>query len=197
MYIGLRFRHRYLLAMSRPEVLRQLLIDGQASLAGWFAAPLTQEQAEAALSEIRQALHGGRAAQQAAFSTRLAELILRFWAGRDIEASYRNLHALLSDQRELALLDLCYGQLLMSCKQEPAWQHLDKGFTTAAHLLEPEDYFAVLKRHELLRQLPLSPLPSPAATLEALLAEARVIARLRGIAVRPDRGFCDHKDTLD
>ncbi len=183
--------------MDRPVVLRQLLVDGQASLVSWFAVPLTPEQAEAALSEIRQALRRGRAAQQGAFSARLAELIFRFWAGNDIEANYRNLLALLNDQRELALLDLCYGQLLMSRKQQPAWQHLDKGFARAAHLLEPEDYFAVLKRHELLRELPLSQLPSAAATLEALLAEARVIARLRGAGGRPDRGSGKHSDTLD
>jgi hypothetical protein len=183
--------------MNRPEVLRQLLVDGQASLASWFAVPLTAKQAQAGLSEIRRALLNRRATQQVVFSTRLAELIFRFWAGSAIEVNYRNLLALLNNERELALLDLCYGQLLMSRKQEPAWQHLDKGFTAAAHLFAPEDYFTVLRRHELLRQLPLSLLPSAAATLEALQDEARVIARLRGTGGRPAWWALTHHDTLD
>ena len=183
--------------MTRPEVLSQLVVGGQAGLASWFAVPLTVEQAQAALSEVRHSLRGGRAAQQRLFTMRLAEIILRYWAGYDIEPNYRTLLALLNEQRERALLDLCYGQLLISRKQESAWRHLDKGFTAAVHLLEPEDYFTVLKRHQLLRQLPLGSLPSEAAPLAALLAEARVIARLRGLGGRRDMPAPKHNDTVD
>jgi hypothetical protein len=183
--------------MKHPEVLSQLVEHGQAGLASWFGVPLTVEHAQAALAAARQGFRHVRAAQHGLFTARLADLIFRYWAGYDIEANYRNFLALLGDEREYALLELCYGQLLMACKQEPAWRHLDKGFAAAAHLLEPEDYFTVLKRHELLRQLPLAALPSEAAPLEALLAEARVISRLRGAAVHPDMRPSKHTDTVD
>jgi hypothetical protein len=182
--------------MRRPEVLRQLLEAGQASLASWFAVPLAAEQAQAALSEVRQGLRGTRAAGQGVYTARLAELIFRYWAGYDIESSYINFLALLKDERQRALLELCYGQLLISRKQEPAWQHLDKGFSGGAHLLEAEDYFTVLRRHELLRQLPLAALPAEAASLEALLAEAQIIARLRGAGGRPAVRRLKHNDTV-
>jgi hypothetical protein len=127
---------------------------------------------------------------------RLAEIIFRFWAGHDSESNYRNCLALLDSDRDLALLELCYGQLLIARRLEPAWRHLDTGFTTAARLLEPEDYFTVMKRHELLRQLPLATRPSPAASLDALLAEARVIARLRGPGGRPGTHLPGRSDTV-
>lgn len=182
--------------MAYPEVLGQLLESGQAELAAWFAVPLSVSQARAGLDQTRQGLRGARVLHQRPFATRLAEFIFRFWAGYDSEANYRNCLALLDSDRDLALLELCYGQLLIACRQEPAWRHLDTGFTTAARLLEPEDYFTVLKRHELLRQLPLATGPSPATSLDALLAEARVIARLRGPGVRPGTHRLNHCDTI-
>lgn len=183
--------------MSYPEVLGQLVADdGQASLSGWFAEPLTEKQARAALHEVRAGLRASRADRRSLHITRLAELIFRYWAGYDIEVDYRNSRAMPQGEREFALLELCYGQLLLSRKQEPAWWHLDKGFMTAAHLLEPDDYFTVLRRHELLRQLPLTVLPAAAAPLESLLAEARVIARLRGAGSRPGMRPAKHNDTV-
>ena len=101
------------------------------------------------------------------------------------------------DDRQRAMLELCFGQLLIARKCRSAWLHLDRGFALAAHLLEPEEYFSVLKRHELLRQLPVAPGASEGASLEALLNEARVIARLRGPASRPDLRGPRHRDTVD
>jgi hypothetical protein len=165
------------------------------SLASWFAAPLTVDQAQVSLSEVRQ--RTGRRAPAGAFNIRLGEIILRFWAGRDVEPDYGNCLALAEDDRQRATLELCFGQLLISRKCQSAWLHLDRGFALAAHLLEPEEYFSVLKRHELLRQLPLAPRASEGVSLEALLNEARVIARLRGPGRRPDPRDPRHRDTVD
>ena len=71
------------------------------------------------------------------------------------------------------------------------------GFELAAHLLEPEEYFLVLKRHELLRHLQLMPTPSKAAGLDELLTEARVIQRLKGRESHTLPHNPGHLDTLD
>ena len=85
----------------------------------------------------------------------------------------------------------------MACKHEPACDYLDSGFELAAHLLEPEEYFLVLKRHELLRRLQLMPTPSKAAGLDELLTEARVIQRLKGRESYTLPHNPGHLDTLD
>ena len=167
--------------MKYTDVHKQILQGGSLSLADWFAEPVNTELAQAALSEIQPRLLAGRGSRQVLFNLRLAEIIFRYWAGYDIQASVENFSVVLDDQHERAMLELCYGQLLMACKQHPARAHLEHGFELAAHLLEPEDYFRVLRRHDLLRQLPLKPVPSPAVPLEALLDEARVIACLKGV----------------
>jgi len=171
--------------------------DRSVSLGSWFAAPMTVDQARASLAEARQRLRTGRRALPGAFNTRLGEIIFRFWAGQDVEPDYGNCLALAEDDRQRALLELCFGQLLIARKCQSAWLHLDRGFALAAHLLEPEEYFSVLKRHELLRQLPLGPTASEGSSLEALLNEARVIARLRGPGTRPDLRGPQHSDTVD
>jgi hypothetical protein len=180
-----------------PDVLKQLLQGGRVSLASWFAVPLGIEQAQAAALEIQQRLLTGRYEQMAPFNFRLAEIIFRYWAGYEVAANVKNFSALLQDKRERAMLALCYGQLLMVRKQVPAWDYLDHGFQLATHLLEPEDYFKVLKRHELLRQLPLQTAPSAAAPLDALLDEARIIARLKGNGRRAGMAGDAHQDTVD
>jgi len=167
-----------------PEVLNRLLQGDPLSLADWFAAPVGVEPARAAAANIQQQLLTRRNESQRLFQWRLAEIIARYWAGHDIEAGVKNFSAILRDRREQALLALCYGQLRLARKWAPAWEHLDRGFELAAHLLEPEDYFRVLKRHDLLRQLVLGAAPLAAAPLEVLLDEARIIARLKGARQR-------------
>ena len=164
----------------KPSHTLWLLLSGRSvSLASWFASPLTRQQAEALLPTVAPPARGANGERQDGCSVRLAELILRYWRGYDVDAAYRNGLAVLDGQRDQAMLELCYGQLLIARKISLAWQHLDKGFQLAAHLLQPEDYFVVLGRHELLRVLVLSDDPSKPLRLDELLTEAKVIQRLR------------------
>ncbi len=182
--------------MNYPQVLKLLLRDQPASLADWLAVPLPADQARAALPDVQQRLLSGRGHPRAPFNVRLGEIIVRYWAGHDVEADVKNFAAVRHEPRQQALLALGYGQLLMARRLAVAWKYLDHGFELATHLLEPEDYFEVLKRHELLRQLPLSTRPAPAESLESLLDEAQIIARLRG-AVRRNRDLAaGHRDTV-
>lgn len=185
--------------MTQPDALPVLFSGQTASLAGWYANPLTRQQAEAWLPKIRRRTQAAVSNGHDGLSVRLAELVVQYWHGYDIDAAYQNMLALLRVRRERALLELCYGQLLIACKTDRAWQHLDCGFELAAHILHPEDYFLVLKRHELLRTLVLTAHRSRPMQLDELLAEARVIQQLKG-AARGTRGQADgrmHHDTLD
>lgn len=185
--------------MKEPDTLRVLLTGQTVSLASWFASPLTPQQAEAWLAKIRRLTQTSVSEERDGCAVRLAELVVRYWHGYDVDAAYQNMLALLSERRECALLELCYGQLLIARKIDMAWQHLDGGFELAAHIFQPEDYFLVLKRHELLRALVLSARPSKPMRLDELLTEARVIQRIK----EPGRGTHRqavgrmHHDTLD
>ena len=186
--------------MTEPDILPVLLSGQVASLASWFASPLTPRQAEVWLSKIRRRTQTSVREGQDWYAVRLAELVVRYWHGCDIDAAYQNMLALLRERRDGAMLELCYGQLLIARKNNMAWQHLDSGFELAAHILRPRDYFLVLKRHELLRALVLSAGPSKPMQLDELLTEARVIQRLKGTAgrgtLRQTEGRIHH-DTLD
>jgi hypothetical protein len=175
-----------------------LLSDCQSvSLSSWFGDPLSREQAKDLLSGARDRLRHSSIGADLRFRLQLAELICAFWSGREVQASHANLVAVAREERNKALLELCYGQLLMAVRQRTSWLYLDHGFQRAAHLFDPEDYFLVLKRHDLLRELPCSEQPAIAAGLEVLLSEAAVIRRLRGAGIwRPDIDL-SHRDTLD
>ena len=196
MYIESRLTHRKD-AMNQVETLQKLISGQMVSLASWLAEPVSQQRAQACLPGILHRLQASISGGYGSFPERLAELVVRYWCGHDLGAIYWNLLALHGERREQAQLKLCYGQLLMSCKYQPAWDHLDSGFELAAHLLEPEEYFLVLKRHELLRYLQLRQTPAEPASLHELLMEAGVIQRLSGPENYPPTQNLKHLDTLD
>jgi hypothetical protein len=170
----------------------------QGRLATWYAIPLESEPAMLLRDQARDRLRAAYAAGQRDFPAQLAELVARFWLGRTLESEIQNLLAVLDSERERALLALVYGQLRLACKQQGAWRYLDRGFNEAANLLEADEYFQVLKRHERLRRLPLHESPAAPQLLRTLLAEAELINRLEGPRLsRPDSTEGGHLDTLD
>ena len=183
--------------MKAHEVLQHLLAGRPLSLAAWLGDPLPEPEADLWLAEIRAQLRTCYARAHTCFRTRLAEIIALHWCGKNAAMHYQNLLPVLDSDRHRAQLELCYGQLLMACKRRDAWQHLDSGFECAANLLEPEEYFIVLRRHECLRHLSLSDNGADPVELDGLLREAAVISRLAG----PGRGRREagtkHQDTVD
>jgi hypothetical protein len=166
--------------VTEPDILPILLSGQTVSLASWFASPLNRQQAEAWLPKISRRTQAAVSEGHDGYAVRLAELVVRYWYGDNVDVAYKNMLALLGGRRQRAMLELCYGQLLIARKTNMAWQHLDCGFRLAAHIFHPEDYFMILKRHERLRALVLSARPSTPMRLEELLTEASVIQRLRG-----------------
>lgn len=141
------------------------------------------------------------------FCSRLTDLIDRFRLGRLVEVSYLELVAHADPGREAAITELCLGQLLISSRQQRAWHHLDRGFELAIPWFRGSEYLEVMRRHALLRLLPLrseviSRCPGSSGrrltSLEELLREAAVIQRLE--RSRAPAGTRDHRgnrcDTL-
>ncbi len=174
----------------------QLLSDNILSLADWYGEPLGAHQAEYWVGQLQSPPQHLSVRSRPCFRKRLAELVARYWSGRDAEMTYRSLAAATRSDTERALLELCYGQLLLARKQQPARKHLDRGFILAAHLLPADDYFRVMKRHQALAVLPLSANAAAPAGLDALLKEAGVIRKLTGPGKQPGCTEKRHGDTL-
>lgn len=149
-------------------------------LARWYAEPLSIAQAQALLKlsvEREQQLlkRSGRP-----YTAPLLRLIALHWLGEPIEGHYQHLMSRRSRSLHLEILKpLIYGQLLISRRREGAMAYLDLAFQQARLLLRPEDYFVVLKRHQLLQTLPPGETQSKGETLTSLLTTAAVIERMK------------------
>ena len=160
------------------------------TLGHWYADPIDAETAHRLLERCRVHRRGRRP------FTRALELAARFQLNESIDFDYRLLvDELRPHPHAAALLELVYGQLLISRKLRAGITHLKRAEQLAARLFAPGDYFTVIERHELLAELALGDAPSPPLPLESLLTEARVIRRLRG--PRRPIPVSDHSDTMD
>jgi len=172
----------------------ELLKPARPVLSDWYGDPIDAASAKALLERAERRLqsrlcHGGRC-----FTLHVLRMICRHWLQSDSALEYRQLAALACDDGERALVELVYGQLLISGMRLSAREHLARGFALAARLLDAADYFVLLRRHELLEYLPLSETPAVARDLDSLLRQAGVIRRLRiGERIHPGN---PHHDTL-
>ncbi|MCW8919720.1 MAG: hypothetical protein OQL08_13015 [Gammaproteobacteria bacterium] len=165
-------------------------------LARWYAEPLSRDEAESllALSQRREQERLKRHGK--AYLSPLLKLIALHWLGEATDGHYHYLRSQQANARHLQILTpLLYGQLLMSKRISGATDYLDEAFHQARLLLRPEDYFMLMKRHQILKRIPLSDRATPGETLELLLTTGKVIARMEeGRGERP--GFWhDPNDT--
>ena len=162
------------------------MIDSSpAALAHWYAEPLDPQQAELRLREGRRHAQAAYRQRRGALGAELEQLVAAFWLGRPVDDRLAALAIAANDDGEAALTHLVHGQLLLSRRLSGAGALLEQGFELARGLFLPADFFTVLKRHELLAELPLGPQPRSPLGLDDLLREARVIRRLRGERRRP------------
>lgn len=179
-------------ASADPHPAQGLLADRPLCLADWYGDPLRRAHARELLQLAERALQLRLRRCESCFPLHLLLLICSHWLGADSGLQYRQLGATAGDGR--ALLELVYGQLLISRKLRRGMAHLERGFGLAARRLESDDYFRLLRRHEALLDLPLGEAPFPPQPLARLLAEAAVIRCLRGSgACRYDAA---HRDTI-
>ena len=165
-----------------------------ASLAAWYADPLAQGVAEELHASTEQVLQTCLRAGASCFQPRMLQLVCRFWLAESITLEYGQLQVSAACAREQALLELVYGQLLVSCKYRRGPRHLERGFALAVPQLDTADYFRLVRRHELLGYLCMSDTASLPQALDELLVEAAVIRRLREGTGRHYR--CAHLDTV-
>jgi hypothetical protein len=165
-------------------------------LAGWYAKPMGRSEAQAlhdwASSEMRSAMRTGRDT----FSGGVHILIARYWLDRPTELDYRSLRASAKGRRQQALVELVYGQLLISRKRQGALTHLGRGFDLAAALVTTRDYIRLLRRHAALEHLGLSPRAAEPADLDDLLKEAAVIEQIESANPTPRQAPPDKTDTV-
>jgi len=162
------------------------------SLSGWYGDPVSKGVAQRLAANAKYELRTRLCEGGACFQLHVLVLIFHFREGRSIELEYGQLAASTGNKRERALLELVYGQLLISCKYRDAVQHLHKGFSLAVDFLDSSDYFRLVRQHELLDYLSLSPRLSPPRRLDSLLTEAGVIKRMQEGAGRCyDSTHCD------
>ncbi|MDH5786597.1 MAG: hypothetical protein OEZ16_13465 [Chromatiales bacterium] len=172
------------------------LTVGFGILARWYADPLSHEEAELLLSlcERREQdllKHSGNS-----YLAPLLKLIALHWLGEATEGHYQYLISKKSKSVHAEILKpLIHGQLLMSKKIEGAMEDLDVAFHHARLLLRPEDYFVLVKRHQILRHIPLSAQPSQGETLDGLLKTGGVIGRM-GESLGGRSGFRHDPDDL-
>ena len=163
-------------------------------LSEWYADPMPPEQAQMQLEQSHVEEQAELLNSRQLFCPRIKRLIARFWLGKNIENEFRSLGATYRGEYEQALLQLVYGQLLISRKTSGAMGYLSKGFELATPFLTPSQYFVVMKRHQALANLVLRTIGYPAASLDTLLSEGKVIGKLKG--AKNSTKKVDHKDTI-
>jgi hypothetical protein len=180
--------------MSQIGTAADLLKSARPTLTGWYADPIAAPDAQALLDCTQRRLRSRLCRGGRCFSLHLLRMICHHWLQSDSALDYQQLSAQACDDSERALVELVYGQLLISGKRLPARQHLERGFSLSARHLDTVDYLLLLRRHDLLEYLPLSESPVVAQDLKSLLKEASVISRLQGNGRRVLKS--PHRDTL-
>ncbi|MEF3193068.1 MAG: hypothetical protein K6346_02440 [Halothiobacillaceae bacterium] len=154
-------------------------------LVGWHAYPIPTATAETRLAQLRTAT---------AWADRLEALRLRLMLGLPATMQREVLMAEADDDLQRAAVELITGQVMLARRLKGAWAWLDAAEKRLAHGLPGPGYLELLRRHAMLRTLPLFDQPKPMRPLKELLAIAAAISRLEGIK-RPNYAM-DPRDTV-
>ncbi len=165
-------------------------------LGRWYAEPLEAVAArqlfELATKRLEKRLRQGGGT----LCCRLQLMQAKFWQGEEIGNEYEALlHLTARSAHGKALLELVYGQLLLSRQLSGAMKHLERGFNLARNLFSASDYFTVMNHHRHFNYLPLAKHPSPPSTLEQLLVMAQVIERMEQPEKKRGKYQFDNHDT--
>lgn len=161
---------------------------------GWYADPLSRAEAQQLLQRGQLRAQRAYRCAESALTGELEGVIGHFALGQSVDGEIEALSSAAVEPRVRALVILIHGQLLMSRRIVGALERLTQGFELARDEFLPQDFFTVMKRHELLAELPLYRQARASQALSTLLVEAGVIRRLRG-----RRRICarhDERDTM-
>lgn len=164
-------------------------------LSAWQAEPMPHALASVYLEGVRTLLQQAYKKGTETSLLKIVKMTARYWLGRFRTVDFENLLCTLDGEKYQALACLVYGQLLVSRKRSGAHEMLKQGFDRIQPWLQADEYFTLLKRHQQLGALSLSPTGSAALSLQELLNEAAIVRKLRGeTRILPVHG--DRSDTL-
>lgn len=147
-------------------------------LVSWYGEPQSRSEAEKQASFAQACLNRHSQHGVLPFMVVMQEMIADWWLGESQNIFPVRGMFYANTKRKMALYHLIAGQLLMSCKLEPAMDYLDMGFRHADGLISSENYFTLYNRHEELRFLKLSNSRHKPHSLIELLNESRVMRKL-------------------
>ena len=162
----------------------------------WYPAAIDPARAALVWDLAQRMLKEARLSGASPFPGRVLEIVSRFWLDKPIELHYLEMRAIAADARERAIAELVYGQLLITCRLRVSLLHLAAAVEQARGLLKTQDYFALLRRHDLLGSLYLGDEPRQPQDLSSLLLEAAVIRRLKEAIRDGPRWVSDARDTV-
>jgi hypothetical protein len=147
-------------------------------LTKWYANPQSIDEARSHIIKTSQRLQQHYRRGTGCRFCQLQLSISAFWLGEDVKPQIEKLLFQHQNQRRFtALINLVYGQLLMSQRLKDARYYLDEGFKQASPLLTNSDYFKIHHQHQLLKIIPLEDKPLPATDLKTLINMAEVISK--------------------
>lgn len=165
-------------------------------LARWYAEPLNHNDAQALLEVSQRREQALLKRHGRSYLSPLLKLVALHWLGERTDEYYHYLTSQHSGSTHLQILKpLLYGQLLMSRRLDGAMQYLDEAFLHARLLLRPDDYFTLMKRHQVLKRIPLSDKGARPESLTELLTTASVIERMQDNPEKRKGFWYDPNDT--
>lgn len=144
----------------------------------WYGTPLSIQSAEQLARQAATRLKKQGKLGATSFTAIMMQMVADWWlVGNHNLFPERGMHYA-DSRRKQALYHLIAGQLLMSCKLQPAMDYLDMGLRLADGLIHPDNYFSLYNRHEELRFLHLANSRQKPRKLTELLNESRVMRKL-------------------
>ncbi len=150
----------------------------QSLLTKWYANPQSIKEAQQNIARLNQHQQIRYRRGIGCRICQLQLLIAHFWLDADIKPEIETLLQQNQHQRRFnALINLVYGQLLISKRLNGAHHFLNEAFKLSSPLLTTENYFKIYHQHQLLKALPLNEKALPAEDLKTLITMAEVILR--------------------
>lgn len=147
-------------------------------LLNWYGDPLTETDAQLVARLSKDNLDKYHRKGRASYAGIMMQMVADWWLHEANSSFPMRGMFYANSKRKLALYHLVAGQLMMSCRLQPAMDYLDMGLRHADGLLSSEAYFELYNRHEELRFLNLYPERQKPRRLKELLNESRVMRKL-------------------